>query len=364
MEYSLSSFKEIVGHFIDDAELVSCEKFGNGHINGTYIAVLKKGGEKSTYILQHINKNVFKNPNTVMDNIEKVTVFLGKKVSSPREVLHFLRCDNGTLCYKDQGEEYWRMYIYVDNCDGVDRPTLEEFYESGVAFGKFQSLLSDFPAESLNETIPDFHNTVKRYETFLKAVENNLSGRRDNCLEEIEFIKKRADFYPALINANKEGRLPLRVSHNDTKSNNVLLDNQTHKAVCVIDLDTIMPGFSVTDFGDSIRFGANTANEDEKDLSRVGLDIEKFNIYTKGFIEGCGGKLPKEEIELLPEGALMMTLECGMRFLTDYLDGDTYFRTSYPEHNLVRCRTQLKLASQMENNWRELKNTVLNFTKG
>ncbi len=352
------NFSEIIGHFLKDSKVLSCEKFGNGHINGTFLALCELDGSKTYYILQHINKNVFKQPELVMDNIGKVTRFIGEKVENPREVLHFLTCDNGTLCYRDADGECWRMYIYVDRCDGVDRPTLEEFYESGVAFGKFQSQLSDFPAETLNETLPNFHNTVKRYETFLEAVENNLSGRRDTCLEEIEFVKARADFYSTLIDANKAGILPLRVSHNDTKSNNVLLDDTTHKAVCVIDLDTIMPGFSVTDFGDSIRFGANTAAEDEKDLSKVKLDMEKFRIYAKGFIEGCGGRLPKEEIELLPEGAKMMTLECGMRFLADYLDGDTYFRTAYSEHNLVRCRTQLKLASEMEKHWDEMKKTV------
>ena len=357
------SFSEIINHFLKDAEVLKCDKFGNGHINGTFLALCKTDGEEIYYILQHINKNVFKSPELVMDNIEKVTSFIGKKVSNPREVLHFIKCDNGTLCYKDQEGEYWRMYYYVDKCDGVDHPTLEEFYESGVAFGKFQSQLSDFPAETLNETIPDFHNTPKRYETFLKAVENNLSGRKDTCQEEIEFVKARADFYSTLMDANKQGKLPLRVSHNDTKSNNVLLDDTTHKAVCVIDLDTIMPGFSVTDFGDSIRFGANNSSEDEKDLTKLTIDMDKFRIYTKGFLEGCGGRLPKEEVELLPEGALMMTLECGMRFLSDYLDGDTYFRTAYPEHNLVRCRTQLKLASEMEKRFDEMKSIVREFAK-
>lgn len=357
-------FEKTIKNFIKNCKVINCEKFGNGHINGTYRALCNVNGEEKYYILQHINKNVFKKPELVMDNIKKVTGFIGERIDNPREVLHFLKCDNGTLCYKDDEGEYWRMYIYVDKCDGVDRPTLEEFYESGVAFGKFQSQLSDFPAETLNETIPDFHNTPKRYETFLKAVENNLSGRKDTCVEEIEFVKARANFYPTLINANKEGKLPLRVSHNDTKSNNVLLDDETHKAVCVIDLDTIMPGFSVTDFGDSIRFGANNSTEDERNLENLTIDIEKFRIYTKGFLEGCGGRLPKEEIELLPEGALMMTLECGMRFLTDYLDGDTYFRTAYPEHNLVRCRTQLKLASEMEKHWDEMKATVLDFAGG
>ncbi len=351
-------YKEIIGHFLKNTRVVSCEKFGNGHINGTYLALCKNAQGEERYILQHINKNVFKSPELVMENIDRVTGFIRSKSKNPREALHFLKCDNGTLCYKDDNGEYWRMYIFVDRCDGIDRPTLEEFYESGIAFGKFQSLLSDFPAETLNATIPDFHNTPKRYEAFLQAVENNLSGRRDTCSEEIAFIKERAGFYSTLIDANKKGVLPLRVSHNDTKSNNVLLDRDTHKAVCVIDLDTIMPGFSVTDFGDSIRFGASTGSEDEKDLDKIKLDMEKFRVYAKGFIKGCGGRLPKAEINLLPEGALMMTLECGMRFLADYLDGDTYFRTAYPEHNLVRCRTQLKLAREMGNNFDEMKKIV------
>ncbi len=356
------NFSAVINAFIKNANVLKCERFGNGHINGTYKALCEFDGKESTFILQNINKNVFKSPEKVMENIEKVTFFLGEKASNPRETLHFLKCDNGTLCYRDSDGEYWRMYEYVDKCDGVDRPTLQEFYESGVAFGKFQSLLSDFPAETLNETIPDFHNTPKRYENFLQSVENNLSGRKENCQDEIEFVKQRADFYPVLMNAHKEGKLPLRVSHNDTKSNNVLLDDVTHKAVCVIDLDTIMPGFSVTDFGDSIRFGANTAEESETDISKVMFDIEKFKVYTEGFIKGCGGHLPENEIELLPEGAIMMTLECGMRFLTDYLDGDVYFRISYPEQNLVRSRVQLKLAAEMEKHMEQMKEIVRHYS--
>lgn len=225
-------------------------------------------------------------------------------------------------------------------------------------------MLDEFPAERLYETIPDFHNTPKRYENFLKAVENDYKSRAKNVLSEIEFINDRKDFYSILIDNNKRGELPLRVSHNDTKCNNVMLDEKTHQALCVIDLDTIMPGFSVTDFGDAIRFGASTASEDEKDLSKVNLSIEMFKAYTKGFLKGCGGKLPDSEIMLLPEGAKMMTIECGMRFLTDYLEGDTYFKTAYPNHNLDRCRTQLKLVASMEEHWDELKEIVKQYCKG
>lgn len=337
--------------------------FGNGHINNTYI--VNTFGEKGLkrYILQQINNSIFKNPERLMENIYKVTEFLKEKSGNENESLSFLTTKSGDLCYKDCDGGYWRMYKFVDNADGVDRPTTEEFYQSAVAFGRFQRFLSDFPAETLYETIPDFHNTPKRYRDFTASVDENKSGRKDTALEEIAFVNERQNFYSTLIDANKEGILPLRVSHNDTKSNNVLLSNETHKAICVIDLDTVMPGFSVTDFGDSIRFGASTADEDEKDLSKVKLDIDKFRVYTKGFIEGCGGQLPEEEIMLFPEGAKMMTIECGMRFLADYLDGDTYFRTAYPEHNLVRCRTQFKLVAEMEEHWDELKAIVQKYIK-
>lgn len=350
-------FSSIPGKFDIKGAVKDCIPFGNGHINGTYKVIT----DKSTYILQFINSNVFKQPEQVMSNIEKVTDYLKTKASDNREVLDFIKSENGTICYKDCENGFWRMYEFIDCAEGVDRPSEEEFYECALAFGRFQRLLSEFPAEELYETIPDFHNTPKRYDNFLKALEENKSGRASEAVEEINFVKNHKDFYSVLINANKEGKLPLRVSHNDTKSNNVLLDVNTHKALCVIDLDTIMPGFSVTDFGDAIRFGASTADEDEKDLTKVKLDIEKFRIYAKGFIDGCGGQLPKEEIMLLPEGAMMITLECGMRFLTDFIDGDTYFKTAYAEHNLVRCRTQFKLADEMEKHWDEMKAIVAQY---
>ena len=239
----------------------------------------------------------------------------------------------------------------------------EDFYQCALAFGKFQKALNDFPAESLHEIIPDFHNTPKRYKDFLQSVSEDRSGRAHLVKPEIDFIKARADFYPVLFENHSAGKLPLRVSHNDTKCNNVLLDNTTRKALCVIDLDTIMPGFSVTDFGDAIRFGASTAAEDEKDLSKVKLDMEKFRVYTKGFLDGCGGLLSDSEIMLLPEGAKMMTIECGMRFLADFIDGDKYFKIAYPEHNLDRCRTQLKLVSEMEDHWDEMKKCVSEYVK-
>ena len=361
---NLEQMSNALNNFKIEGTLRGCIPFGSGHINDTFMVVCEReDGSECKYILQAVNNNVFKEPEKVMANIEKVTEYLNDIINSEREVLHFAHTYNDKIYHKDKDGYFWRMYKFVEAIC-LDRPNVEEFYECAVAFGKFQKYLSDFPASELYETIPDFHNTPKRYENFVNSVNENKSGRAANVQEEIDFVHNHKDFYSVLMDANKEGKLPLRVSHNDTKSNNVMLDSEEHKALCVIDLDTIMPGFSVTDFGDAIRFGATTADEDEKDLSKVHFDIEKFRVYTKGFIDGCGGQLPEEEIMLLPEGAKMMTIECGMRFLADYIDGDTYFKTAYPEHNLVRSRTQFKLVEEMEEHWDELKAIVKEYCKG
>ncbi len=356
---NLDQITNAINNFRLKGEVRGCIPYGNGHINDTFMVVCNdEDGKEYKYVLQAVNNNVFKEPIKVMQNIERVTEYLKGMTDDSREVLSLVKTYNDTTYYKDKNGYFWRMYDFVTDAVCLDRPNMQEFYECAVAFGKFQRMLSDFPADELFETIPDFHNTPKRYENFRKAVENNLSGRRDNVEAEIKFVDDRKDFYSVLIDSNKEGRLPLRVSHNDTKSNNVMLDSKNHKALCVIDLDTIMPGFSVTDFGDAVRFGASTAAEDEKDLRLVNFDLEKFEAYVKGFIDGCAGQLPEEEIMLLPEGAKMMTVECGMRFLTDYLDGDTYFKTVYSQHNLDRCRTQFKLVEDMEKNWDKMKEIV------
>ena len=363
--FKLEKVLNALKNFKLEGEIRGCIPYGNGHINDTFrvLCELPDYTEKY-YILQTVNRNVFKKPEEVMSNIEKVTSYLREVVDSPREVLNLVRTYNGNTFYIDNENKCWRVYDFVTDSVCLEQPNLEEFYECAVAFGRFQKYLSNFPADTLFETIPDFHNTPKRYDNFLNALNNDVKDRAKTAEEEIAFVKDRADFYGVLIESNKKGELPLRVSHNDTKSNNVMLDADTHTALCVIDLDTIMPGFSVTDFGDSIRFGANTATEDEKDLSRVNLDLDKFEIYTKGFLDGCGGELPDSEIMLLPEGAKMMTMEVGMRFLTDYLEGDTYFKTKYAEHNLIRCRTQFKLVAEMEKNWDEMKKIVKKYCRG
>lgn len=356
---------QIADKFKYVGKLKSCGTYGNGHINDTYRLVYEdENGREHIYILQRINGNVFKDTKGVMENIVGVTEYIRNYITAEggdpeREVLNVIKTLDGKNYYIDRSGNCWRSFAFICDAVSLDRcESKNDFYQSAVAFGKFQKMLKDYPAGTLNETIKDFHNTPKRYGDFLAAVEKDVCGRAAGVKEEIEFVKSRKDFMSVLIDANRSGILPLKVTHNDTKLNNVMLDSKTREPVCVIDLDTIMPGFSVNDFGDSIRFGASTAAEDEKDLSLVHFDLDLFETYTEGFLAGCDGTLSAGELELLPEGAKMMTLECGMRFLADYLSGDTYFKTAYPEHNLVRCRTQFRLVSEMEDNWDKMKSIV------
>lgn len=355
----MTDIKQITGQFQLPAQPYEYRPFGNGHINDTFELLCRTEDTVKRFVLQTVNGTVFREPVKVMQNIEKVTTFLKAKMPDSARVLQTVSAKDGNSYFLDEEGCCWRIYEFIEQAICPEQPdTAEEFYECGVAFGEFQKYLNDFPATELYETIPDFHNTPKRYESFLAAVEADVCDRAKTVQAEIAFLKERAHFYPTLFQAHNEGKLPLRVTHNDTKINNVMLDATTKKAVCVIDLDTVMPGFSVNDFGDAIRYGANTAAEDETDLSKVTLDLSLFEAYVKGFIEGCGGLLLKSEIRLLPEGAKMLTLEQGLRFLEDYLKGDTYFRAKYPEHNLHRCRTQLKLAWEMEQHWQEMREIV------
>ncbi len=345
--------------------IVGCNIYGSGHINGTnLITVQTPQGSTKRYILQTINGDVFPKPEHVIENIAKVTDHLHNVGHGGRRVLNMIPARDGHLRYWDTSGLCFRMYDFIEGSVCLDKAeSPEDFYQSGFAFGEFQRYLADFPVEELHETLANFHNTPKRFEAFLAAVSQDWCGRVATVQDEIDFVQKRMEFCSVLYKAHEDGRLPLRVTHNDTKLNNVMLDEKTRKALCVIDLDTVMPGFSVNDFGGAIRFGANTAAEDEKDLSKVSLDMELFEAYTKGFLEGCGGMLGADEIRLLPEGAKMMTFECGMRFLTDYLQGDTYFKTSYEGQNLDRCRTQFKLVECMEEHWWDMKNCVEKYIK-
>jgi len=333
---------------------VECYAFGSGHINDTLKVTTDTGCE---YVLQRINKYVFKDPVAVMRNAGAVTDYIRQSVEDKRAALHFLMTHEGTFCHEDENGEFWRMYDFVGGfC--LDMPERDEdFYQSALAFGRFQQMLCDFPAETLAETIPEFHNTIDRYKNFRSAVEADPIGRLTTCQEEVDFLLEREEKACRLQHMRVSGELPLRVTHNDTKLNNVLLDKTTRESLCVLDLDTVMPGLSAYDFGDSIRFGAATAAEDEKDLSKMEMDLHMFEVYTKGFLEAATS-LTDREVEMLPMGAYVMTVEVATRFLKDYLEGDLYFKTAYPDHNLVRARTQIKLAADMEQKMAEMRAIV------
>ncbi|MEG0276011.1 MAG: aminoglycoside phosphotransferase family protein [Coprobacillus sp.] len=360
--------EEAINHFDFVGERLTCEPYGSGHINDTYLLEYKiKHMGVVPIILQRMNTHVFKQPIELMENILNVTAFLRDKIienngNPERETLTVILNKSGKPYYQDSENNYWRAYHFIVGATGYDEvKNDEDFYQSALAFGKFQSLLADYPAHTLHETIADFHNTKVRFETFKDAVEKDVCHRAKDVQAEIQFVLEREDVANVLTDMQTRNELPLRVTHNDTKLNNVLIDDKTHQGICVIDLDTVMPGLAINDFGDSIRFGASTGAEDEKDLSKIECSMHLFEVYTKGFIKGCDGKLTDNEIKALPIGAKVMTFECGMRFLTDYLQGDTYFKTTYPTHNLDRCRTQFKLVSDMEAKWDTMNQIVSKY---
>lgn len=336
------------------AAVTEAARYGNGHINDTFCIVLETGRR---YILQRINTGIFTDPAGLMENICGVTAFLREKIIAAggdpaRETLHVVPTAAGKGWYADTDGGAWRVYDFVEDTvclQEVQRP--EDFYESAFAFGTFQQLLADYPAATLHEAIPKFHDTADRYEKFEAAVAADRMGRAADVEKEIAFVRARKADCSRMVNWLAEGKLPLRVTHNDTKLNNILLDAATGKGLCIIDLDTVMPGLAANDYGDSIRFGANDCTEAEKDLTKVNFSLPLFECYTEGFLKAAGAALTDFEKETLPWGARLMTLECGIRFLTDYLDGDRYFRIHYPEHNLDRCHTQFKLVSDMERDW-------------
>lgn len=361
---SCEMWREAAEGFLTEGEFVSCHRYGNGHINDTYLMVRSDGGKEHRYILQHMNSKIFKDIEGLMRNVEGVTRFMRRQIienggDPDRETLNLVRTREGGTYYRDSAGESWRVFLFISGgtCyEQVESP--EDFYQSGKAFGRFHRLLSRYPARELTETIPNFHNTPARIEAFKKAVWEDICGRAAKVQEEIRFVLDREGECGAAMDMLKDGKLPLRVTHNDTKLNNIMIDNATGKSLCILDLDTVMPGLSIFDYGDSIRFGANTAEEDETDLKKVSLSIPLFDIYTKGFLEGCEGSLTENEINMLPMGAKLMTLECGIRFLTDYLQGDVYFKTARENHNLDRCRTQFALVSDMERKWNLMKEIV------
>ena len=352
-----------------DKKMKDIVRFGSGHINHTFLVTIDEAGKTGKVILQKMNRSIFTKPVELMENIMGITAFLREKIVAnggdpERETLNVIPAEDGQPYFVDSQGEYWRCYKFIEGATCYDQvESMEDFYESAVSFGNFQRLLADYPAETLHETIVGFHDTKARFEVFKKVVEADVCNRADSVKAEIDFVLAHEDVANVFGDLLAKGEIPLRVTHNDTKLNNIMIDDETHKGICVIDLDTVMPGLAMNDFGDSIRFGASTAAEDEQDLDKVWCDMELFEAYTKGFIEGCGGKLTKREIELLPMGAKVMTFECGMRFLTDHLQGDTYFQIHREGHNLDRARTQFKLVTDMEQKWETMAAIVKKYNK-
>lgn len=345
MELEISA---ILSRFPFEGELIETSPINEGLINTTLLADFGK----NKYVVQKINTNVFKNPDQLMDNIISVTEYLKKTIeaeggNADRQTLRFLKTIDGKPFYIDENGNCWRSYVYLDNSYTISSGcSLDEIYEAARAFGNFQYLLGDFPGNELFETIPNFHHTPSRFNNLLKAIEENKAGRVDEVQEEIKFFMDRKDNTTIVTDLLRNGEIPVRVTHNDTKINNVLFDGDSKKAICVIDLDTIMPGSSLYDFGDGIRTSATLGNED--DIENIGLNVNAFEAYVKGFLDGTNGKLLEKEIELLPFSVILLTQEVAMRFLTDYLDGDVYFKTSFNNHNLVRTRAQIKLIKDVE----------------
>ncbi len=331
----------------------------NGNINTTYSVKFRRfDGTVKSYVIQRINGYVFKNPVEIMANIEGVTAHIANKTPKGKTKLHFHHTENRDNYWMDEEGNYWRVMNDIDSITFNVCSDLNILRNAGKAFGEFQMQLSDYDAESLHVTIPDFHNTKKRLEKFFADVEADPCGRVSEVLPEIDSIRSMRRFASKLTEMQETGKIPLRVTHNDTKINNVLFDKKTGEPLVVIDLDTVMPGLAMHDFGDAIRFAANTAAEDEPDLTKVSLDLEKFRAFSEGFISQTAGSLTELEIGTMALGALTITIELASRFLDDYITGDKYFKTNYEGHNLVRARCQLKLAEDMWDKYEQMEQIV------
>lgn len=356
-------FNTVIKFFKADGKLISAEKYGDGHINDTFLIKMQNGNNIDKYILQKINNHLFVNIDKLMNNIKLVTQFNRKKVierggNPDREGLTIIETVDNKPYYFD-GENYFRVYLFIDNATTyniVQKP--EHFYESAVAFGNFANLLAEFDSSQLYEVLPGFHCTPKRFSNFIIALKNDKLGRAKSVKDEIEFVLKREKLCNKINDLLISGKMPMKVTHNDTKFNNVMIDNETGKGIAVIDLDTVMPGSICYDFGDAIRSGCNPACEDEKDLSLVNFRFDLFELYAKGYLKALGKSVAQIEKDNLAVGAIIMTLECGIRFLTDYLEGDLYFKTNREGQNLDRTRTQFKLVTDMENNIDTMNNII------
>ena len=351
-----SKLRAVIDRFDFPGSLVECQEIKTGHINRTYRLRYEQSGRAADYVLQRINNYVFKKPWEVMENVQLVTEHLraamrNRGIDPENRVLKLVRVKTGGAMVDDGEDGFWRAYEFIRHATTIDRiESPGQFRQIGAAFGQFQGMLSDFPIERLHDTIPHFHDTRKRVGDFEHSVALDVAGRAAGVQADIAFIRSRGEAMCRIVDMLKSGEMPLRVTHNDTKINNVMLDVDTGEALCVIDLDTVMPGSALYDFGDAIRYGASTAAEDETDLDKVSLDMDLFTVFSEGFIANTAARLTDVELKSLPLGALVMTYENALRFLADYLDGDTYYKIDYPAHNLDRARCQCRLLADMEAN--------------
>ncbi len=361
-------FAELVPHFCFEGEFCHAQLCGLGHINDTYAACFRKhSGQVHRYILQRINSYVFQDIDGLMQNIAAVTAHLRLKIAAAggnpdRGTLTLVPTAEDKTYYRSPQGEFWRAYVFIEGARTYEvAESLEHIYNAAWAFGNFQGLLADFPAEQLVETIPGFHDTRRRFDAFVQAVERDARNRAQAVRAEIDGVLRRVGDTPVLLDMLDGGRLPSRVTHNDTKLSNVMINDETGESVCVLDLDTIMPGSSLYDFGDAVRYAANPAAEDERDLAKVCIDLRIYEQLVRGFLASARDFLTPQEVDHLSFSAKLMTLECGMRFLTDHLQGDVYFRTHREGHNLDRCRTQLKMVADIESKFEEMERIVDNY---
>lgn len=361
--------KNVFYQFSIPGDFIKAEPYGSGHINDTYSVSVSQAGKPVRYIFQRINDQIFKDVPGLMENIARVTEHTLKKLHESgeedfsRKTLQLVKTKKGENFLHDQGL-YWRAYLFIENAqtyDLIDDPI--KAYEAAKSFGKFLKLLADIPGDPLNETIKDFHNSRSRYNNLQTSIQKNTASRASNVQKEIEFFQSREKYVDVVINQLASGELPLRVTHNDTKLNNVMLDNESMTGICVIDLDTLMPGSCLYDFGDMVRTATNAGLEDDKDLSKVFVQLPIFEALVKGYLEVNGKALTQNEIKQLVFAGKIITMNVGMRFLTDYLDGDQYFKTKYEDHNLVRCRTQMALIRSIEGHESEMDEIVKKYAK-
>ena len=351
----ISKIQDIKEKFEIYGDFVSAAPYGSGHINDTLRVIINQGGTEIHYIFQRINDSIFKNPPALMENIERVTSHIFQKIVDEgatditRHTLYLIKTVDGKNYVQDIESKYWRAYIFIEKARTYDViETEKQAYEAARAFGLFQKDLSDLPGPRLHETIPDFHNTPQRLKKLEKVIAEDICGRVKDAKAEIDFVMSRKADVSKLIDLQAEGKISERITHNDTKLNNVMIDDATGRGVCVIDLDTVMPGLVHYDFGDMVRTSTSPAMEDEKDLSKVTMQFHMFEALLRGYLSTAGDFLNPIEREMLPFSGKLITLEIGIRFLTDYLEGDVYFKTHREGHNLDRCRTQFKLVESIE----------------